>query len=534
VSAIALFAVTILACSESHDVDGEEQGTTSAALTQSLRQPFAQTAYICQSYRGFSHAGNYPLDIGLTPTSCNAGSDATGGATIVAPASGTVSKLPTPGLGDYMCIRFTGGGAVALGHVKPASGIASGTAVTKGQKVATVAHANDASSANNGIAHLHFEAFDGIGCYNDEQQAFTGEFRLDCAPDLPFNAGSGYYNGTKLTPCDGSGGSGGSGGGADAGVVCPKTPVAGAENETFKDMPDGSLGQAEAIAIYEAKITSGCSDDPLLFCPTCILTRGQAVTMLVRAAKIDTANPPATPTFSDVPTSHQFFASIEAAAKAGITAGCGGGKFCPDGFTTRGQLATFVVRTMGWPVVSPSSPSFPLDVPLDHQFYASIETAVEHCLTSGCKAGSFCPDELATRVTAAIFIARAFDLDGLNPCTTSGTGGAAGAGSTGGVSGEAGALGQGGWTNGLGGLGSGGTSGSGGAKASASDDEPGCACDSSSPEGGGSSAFFALLVAFALGRRRSVSPSGARSPRAPGRSDSCRGRCSARSRSRVE
>lgn len=175
------------------------------ALTQTLRQPFAQPSTICQSYRGYSHASGYALDIGVTPQSCNAGNNDSGGKDVVAPANGKVTKLPTSGLGAYLCIQLDGGGAVALGHVKAASGIAVGTAVKKSQKVATIAHASDTSSGNGGIAHLHFEAFDGTGCYNGNPKPFTGAFRMDCAPDLPFNATYGYYNGTKLTPCPSAG-----------------------------------------------------------------------------------------------------------------------------------------------------------------------------------------------------------------------------------------------------------------------------------------------------------------------------------------
>ncbi|HTY42710.1 MAG TPA: S-layer homology domain-containing protein [Thermoanaerobaculia bacterium] len=60
--------------------------------------------------------------------------------------------------------------------------------------------------------------------------------------------------------------------------------------------------------------------------------------------------PPATATFSDVPTDHPFFPFIEALAASGITGGCGGGKFCPDNPLTRGQMAVFLAKGlgMGW------------------------------------------------------------------------------------------------------------------------------------------------------------------------------------------
>jgi hypothetical protein len=56
---------------------------------------------------------------------------------------------------------------------------------------------------------------------------------------------------------------------------------------------------------------------------------------------------PATATFSDVPTSHPFFRVIEALNAAGVTSGCGGGNFCPDGVVTRKEVAKFLARALG-------------------------------------------------------------------------------------------------------------------------------------------------------------------------------------------
>ena len=60
---------------------------------------------------------------------------------------------------------------------------------------------------------------------------------------------------------------------------------------------------------------------------------------------------PATPTFGDVPTDHNFFQFVEALAKSGITGGCGGGNYCPDQPLTRGQMAVFLAKALGlqWP-----------------------------------------------------------------------------------------------------------------------------------------------------------------------------------------
>jgi hypothetical protein len=60
---------------------------------------------------------------------------------------------------------------------------------------------------------------------------------------------------------------------------------------------------------------------------------------------------PGVATFGDVPTGHPFFKFVEALYASGITAGCGGGNFCPDSPLTRGQMAVFLSAALGlhWP-----------------------------------------------------------------------------------------------------------------------------------------------------------------------------------------
>ncbi|MGE5276435.1 MAG: S-layer homology domain-containing protein, partial [Acidobacteriota bacterium] len=61
---------------------------------------------------------------------------------------------------------------------------------------------------------------------------------------------------------------------------------------------------------------------------------------------------PAAATFADVPTNFLYFRAIEALAASGITSGCGGGNFCPNGTVTRGEMAAFLARALGlhWPM----------------------------------------------------------------------------------------------------------------------------------------------------------------------------------------
>jgi hypothetical protein len=86
----------------------------------------------------------------------------------------------------------------------------------------------------------------------------------------------------------------------------------------------------------------------------CVITGGNADTGF-RGFRVfyqlQVKSAPGTATFGDVPTDHLFFQHIEALAASGITAGCGGGNFCPDTPVTRGQMAVFLAKALGlhWP-----------------------------------------------------------------------------------------------------------------------------------------------------------------------------------------
>jgi S-layer homology domain len=67
--------------------------------------------------------------------------------------------------------------------------------------------------------------------------------------------------------------------------------------------------------------------------------------------KLQVSPPPGTATFNDVPTTDPAFQFIEALVASGITAGCGGGNYCPDAPLTRRQMAIFLSKALGlyWP-----------------------------------------------------------------------------------------------------------------------------------------------------------------------------------------
>jgi glucose/arabinose dehydrogenase len=111
------------------------------------------------------------------------------------------------------------------------------------------------------------------------------------------------------------------------------------------------------------------------------------------------------PPFSDVTTS-RFINDITWLYYEGLTTGCGGGRYCPTGIVTRGQMATFLDRALNLP--STSRDFFTDDEGNTHE--DSINRLAASGITFGCSAGRFCPDGRVTRAQMASFLSRGFHL----------------------------------------------------------------------------------------------------------------------------
>ncbi len=100
-------------------------------------------------------------------------------------------------------------------------------------------------------------------------------------------------------------------------------------------------------ALFHEGITAGCGNGN--YCPGQTVPRDQMAVFLLKAEHGSSyAPPPCTPgVFLDVPCPSPFADWIERLAAEGITAGCGGGNYCPDHPNTRGEMAVFIVKTFG-------------------------------------------------------------------------------------------------------------------------------------------------------------------------------------------
>jgi hypothetical protein len=122
--------------------------------------------------------------------------------------------------------------------------------------------------------------------------------------------------------------------------------------------------------------------------------------------------PCAAPAFPDVPCSSNFAPWINELVAQGITSGCGGGLFCPTNPVNRQQMAVFLLKTLEGSSYTPPDctvASFG-DVPCSSQFAPWIYELVARTITAGCGGGNYCPTTNATRGQMAVFIVKTFSL----------------------------------------------------------------------------------------------------------------------------
>ncbi len=182
----------------------------------------------------------------------------------------------------------------------------------------------------------------------------------------------------------------------------------------FTDVPSTYWAWEYIERLYNAGITSGCSASPMMYCPEATVTRAQMAIFILRGVHGSSYIPPAATgtVFADVPLGSFAADWIEQLASEGVTAGCGGGNYCPDATITRAQMAIFLLRgEHGSSYVPPAATGMVFgDVPLGSFADAWIEQLAAEGVTSGCGGGNYCPDANVTRAEMAVFLVRAFSL----------------------------------------------------------------------------------------------------------------------------
>ena len=113
--------------------------------------------------------------------------------------------------------------------------------------------------------------------------------------------------------------------------------------------------------------------------------------------------------FADVATDYWAAAWVKQLGVEGITSGCGGGNYCPDAVVTRAEMAVFLLKSKhGTGYVPPAAVGLFTDVPIGHWADKWIERLAVEGITAGCGGGNYCPNSSVTRAQMAVFIQKTF------------------------------------------------------------------------------------------------------------------------------
>jgi hypothetical protein len=161
-------------------------------------------------------------------------------------------------------------------------------------------------------------------------------------------------------------------GGCGGGKYCPKGTVTRAQmavfllkglegsayvpppatGTVFLDVHIGDFAADWIEDLASRNITGGCGGGN--YCPNQPVTRAQMAVFLLKAEHgASYVPPPCAGVFNDVACPSTFADWVEQLKNEGVTAGCGGGNYCPNDPNIRGQMAVFLVKTFGFPLYGP-------------------------------------------------------------------------------------------------------------------------------------------------------------------------------------
>jgi hypothetical protein len=179
----------------------------------------------------------------------------------------------------------------------------------------------------------------------------------------------------------------------------------------FEDISPTHWAYPYIMELYDFFGTSGCSQDPLMYCPDASVTREQMATFIVR---LFGGEPPSNYCnselpFTDVTADMWSCRFIKRLKELKITTGYPDGRFGPYDLVSREQMATFLVRALE--VESSSgycSTGVPFtDVTGDMWSCRFIKRLQELQVTTGYGDGRYGPLDYVTRAQMAVFLARA-------------------------------------------------------------------------------------------------------------------------------
>lgn len=170
----------------------------------------------------------------------------------------------------------------------------------------------------------------------------------------------------------------------------------------FVDVQAGKFYYEPVLWAVENGITKGVDDTH--FGPGDGCSRGHVVTFLWRAAGCPEPESQVNP-FTDVVEGKFYYKAVLWAVEKGITNGVSATEFAPNKTCTRGQIVTFLWRYADQPQADSTGIAF-ADVKQDAFYTDAVAWAVQAGVTNGVGNGKFAPNDTCTRGQVVTFLQR--------------------------------------------------------------------------------------------------------------------------------
>lgn len=179
---------------------------------------------------------------------------------------------------------------------------------------------------------------------------------------------------------------------------------ASAKTNPFVDVPSTHTHYDAIVTLYNLGIVEGTSANR--FSPNQDATRQEAALYLANALGLDTVNVP-DPGFRDVPKSSRYYGAIAALYYKGIINGYADGTFKPTDTLRRSQIAKMITLGFNLNVSSRTTTPFSdVNAINDIATRRYIQTLVEYNITTGTTPTTFSPYMTLKRGQLATFIHR--------------------------------------------------------------------------------------------------------------------------------
>ncbi|WP_438315252.1 S-layer homology domain-containing protein [Sporosarcina sp. FA9] len=177
---------------------------------------------------------------------------------------------------------------------------------------------------------------------------------------------------------------------------------ADAAASTLKDLQKGQDYYQDVLQLVERGVLRGFPDST--YKPNQAVTRGQAAKILANVLDLDTKNVK-NPGFVDVKVTDEYYGAIAALAQNNIIKGFPDGTFGQGVTLKRSQMAKIIALGFELETETPTDTRFK-DVKVEDEFAGYVQSLLTNAVTKGTTSTTFSPHSFVTRGQMASFVVR--------------------------------------------------------------------------------------------------------------------------------